>query len=71
MFWKEPERTRGWNKKYLGIFFEIHFQDQTQSRTARIFPVLVIKLIFNNMSYLITVSRDFPAIAVVHEHGHI
>ena len=49
----------------------MHFQDQTQSRTARIFPILVIKLIFNNMSYLITVSCDFSTIAVVHEHGHI
>ena len=26
IFWKEPGRMSGWNQKYFGIYFEIHFR---------------------------------------------
>ena len=60
---------RGWIQRYLRIFFEIHFQstllDQTKSRLAQIFPRLEINFIFDNKSYLITVSRDVSTIAII------
>ena len=60
---------RVWIQKYLRIFFEIYFRPallgQTQRSIARNFPRLEIKLIFNNKSYLITISRDVPTIAII------
>ena len=41
------------------------FLDKTQSRIARNFSTLEIKFIFNNKSYLITISLEVSAIAVI------
>ena len=41
------------------------FLDQTQTYIDRNFPTLEIKFIFNNKSYLITISLEVSAIAVI------
>ena len=43
---------------------------QTQSVIARNFPRLKIKFIFNKESYLVTISRDVSAIAIIQCHTY-
>ena len=67
IFWKEPGKTRGWNKKYFGnLLWNLlsvsntvvneTLLGQAQSPIARNFP---------GFSYLLTVLCDISAVAVI------